>query len=224
MGNLSIYEAVRTVPKEALKPIQAGRLKGKTDINPMWRLKRLTEQFGPCGIGWKYVITKQWLEHGGDDEISAFVNIDLFIKVNGEWSDAIPGTGGSSFVTKESKGLYTSDECFKMALTDAISVSCKALGFAADVYWNTDSSKYDKQANPDTPPSNTQSTQTKPGQSNEKDQVLDLVKKYAKGAGMKPSDLNSFIAEKYNGKKYSELNANEKSQVLAHLKALQPGA
>ncbi|HCC35130.1 MAG TPA: hypothetical protein DEQ02_05645 [Ruminococcaceae bacterium] len=35
-----------------------------------------------------------------------------------------------------------SDECFKMALTDAISVSCKALGFGADVYWDKDRTKY----------------------------------------------------------------------------------
>lgn len=144
MDNLIIYNAVRQPPKEALKDIQAGRLKGKTDINPMWRLKALTEQFGLCGIGWKYVITKQWLEHGGKDEVSAFVNIDLFIKVDGQWSDAIPGTGGSSFVANERNGLYTSDECFKMALTDAISVSCKALGFAADIYWQSDSTKYNK--------------------------------------------------------------------------------
>ena len=146
--NLTIYNLVRQPPKEALKEIKGGRLSGKTDINPMWRLKALTEQFGMCGIGWKYVITKQWLEAGGKDEQAAFVNIDLFIKVEGEWSDAIPGTGGSSFVAAENKGLYTSDECFKMALTDAISVSCKALGFAADVYWNSDSTKYNKPGNP----------------------------------------------------------------------------
>lgn len=145
MDNLTVYNAVRAVPKEALKEIQAGRLKGKSDINPMWRLKVLTELFGVCGIGWKYVITKQWLENGANDEIAAFVNIDLFIKVDGEWSEAIPGTGGSSFVTKERSGLYTSDECFKMALTDAISVACKALGVGADVYWSADATKYSKQ-------------------------------------------------------------------------------
>ena len=144
MDNLKVYNAVRTVPKEALKEIMAGRLKGKSDINPMWRIKCLTEQFGVCGIGWKYVITKQILETGGKDEIAAFVNIDLFVKVDDKWSDAIPGTGGSSFVAAEKNGLYTSDECYKMALTDAISVSCKALGFGADVYWDKDSSKYDK--------------------------------------------------------------------------------
>lgn len=135
MEKMELWEKFRTPPTTALKEIKGGRLNGKSDINPMWRIKTLTEQFGPCGIGWKYVITKQWLEHGGGEEIAAFVNIDLFYKYEGEWSDAIPGTGGSSFVTKESKGPYTSDECFKMALTDAISVSCKALGIAADVYW-----------------------------------------------------------------------------------------
>jgi hypothetical protein len=70
------------------------------------------------------------------------VDIKLYIKIEGEWSDPIPGTGGSSFVTKEKMGLYTSDECFKMALTDAISVACKALGFGADVYWDKDRTKY----------------------------------------------------------------------------------
>ena len=35
----------------------------------------------------------------------------------------------------ESKGAYVSDECYKMALTDALSVAMKALGVAADVYF-----------------------------------------------------------------------------------------
>lgn len=142
MENLEIYEHVRQVPTSAQREIQAGRLKGKTDINPMWRIKALTEQFGPCGIGWKYTITDKRLENGAKNEVSAFVDIDLFIKVDGAWSDAIPGTGGSAFVASERNGLYTSDECFKMALTDAISVACKALGFGADVYWAKDATKY----------------------------------------------------------------------------------
>lgn len=142
MENLEIYEHVRQVPTSAQREIQAGRLKGKTDINPMWRIKALTEQFGPCGIGWKYTITDKRLENGANNEVSAFVDIDLFIKVDGAWSDAIPGTGGSAFVASERNGLYTSDECFKMALTDAISVACKALGFGADVYWAKDATKY----------------------------------------------------------------------------------
>lgn len=144
MDNLTIYNEVRSVPDSAKRRIEAGRLKGKTDINPMWRIKALTEKFGPCGFGWKYVITDKRLEQGANGEVAAFLDIDLFVKADGVWSDAIPGTGGSAFVAKEKNGLYTSDECFKMALTDAISVACKALGFGADVYWDADKSKYDK--------------------------------------------------------------------------------
>lgn len=134
MGNLDYYNNLKVVPQEALRQIQSGRLRGKNDINPMWRIKAMTEQFGVCGIGWKYVITKQWTETFGS-EVKAYCNIDLFIKVNGEWSDAIQGTGGSSEVSMESKGAYVSDECYKMALTDALSVAMKALGVAADVYF-----------------------------------------------------------------------------------------
>lgn len=142
-GNLAIYEQVREVPETALKPIQAGRLKGKSDINPMWRIKKLTELFGLCGFGWRYEIVKMWTEQGTQTEVSAFVQINLYVKYNGEWSQPIVGLGGSSFVTQERSGVYVSDECYKMALTDAISVSCKALGVAADVYWKNDRTKYD---------------------------------------------------------------------------------
>jgi len=142
MENLEIYNAFAEVPAEAKREIKGGRMAGKTDINPMWRLKVLTEQFGPCGIGWSYEITKQWLEPGAKGEISAFCNILLYVKIGEEWSKGIPGTGGSAFVASERGGLYTSDECYKMALTDAISVACKALGVAANVYWDKDPTKY----------------------------------------------------------------------------------
>lgn len=152
MGNLDLYNKLKVVPQEAIKPIQSGRLKGKSDINPMWRIRTMTEHFGVCGVGWKYVITKQWTETYGT-ETKAYCNIDLFVKVDGQWSDAIQGTGGSSEVTMERNGSYVSDECYKMALTDALSVAMKALGVGADIYFEKGkstmdySSKYDMQEN-----------------------------------------------------------------------------
>ena len=158
MDNMQIYNAGRVVPKEAQKPIQAGRLKGMTDINPMWRISKLTEMFGPCGIGWKYNITRTEMVPGANGEISCFVDIDLLYKWDGQWSEAVVGTGGSIYVAKERNGMYTSDECYKMALTDALSVACKALGIGADVYWEAGRSKYtgtpepEKQTQQSTPP------------------------------------------------------------------------
>ena len=139
--NMELYDAFRHVPEEAKKTIGAGRLKGFTDINPMWRIKILTEVFGPCGIGWWYEITDKRLE-GTGDEVRAFVDIKLYYRWGDQVSMPVVGTGGASFLTKEKNGAYTSDECFKMALTDAISVAAKSLGVAADVYYAADRDKY----------------------------------------------------------------------------------
>lgn len=143
MENMVIYERVRNCPNEALKPITGGRLKGMSDINPMWRIKMLTEVFGVCGFGWKTKIVRTWIDDGKDGERTANVEIELCVKMNGEWSEPIPGIGGASLVVAERNGLYTDDECYKKAYTDAISVACKALGMAANVYFDKDrDSKY----------------------------------------------------------------------------------
>lgn len=147
MGNLDLWDKVKQPPPDVLKEIGAGRLKGKSDINPQWRYQALTEQFGPCGIGWKYTIDKLWSVDGNEGQIFAFALISLYITTSDEnrWSEAIPGIGGSKLVDKESRGLYANDEGYKMAVTDALSVACKMVGVAADVYaglW--DGSKYNE--------------------------------------------------------------------------------
>lgn len=149
MGNLDIYNNLKTPPAEALKPIKAGRLKGKTDISPQWRIEAMTNQFGICGIGWKYEIAKQWTENADVGQVFAFINVNIYIKNEGEWSDPIPGTGGTLLIVNEKNGVYSDDEAFKKSLTDALGMAMKFLGVAADVYMgkldsdnNNDHSKY----------------------------------------------------------------------------------
>ena len=135
MENLEIYNKVKSVPKEAQSKIFGGRLKGMTDIKPQWRIQKMTEIFGVCGIGWKFEITDiKYSEKDEKKQQCCFVKINLYIKVDNKWSDAIPGIGGSSFIALEKNGLYLSDECEKMALTDALSVAMKMIGVGADVY------------------------------------------------------------------------------------------
>lgn len=139
MDNMELYNKGRSVPKEAQKPFNNGKFSG-TDINPMWRIKMLTEMFGPCGIGWYYeVISERSEEHG--DVTMAIVDLNLYIYFGGEWSKPIYGTGGNVLLRKGSP----SDEGYKMALTDALSVACKALGIGADVYFEKDTTKYTSQ-------------------------------------------------------------------------------
>jgi len=94
--NLSIYEQVRTVPENALRKIEAGRLKGKSDINPMWRIKVLTENFGPVGQGWYTEITNKWSETSENGEVAVFVDLNLYVRYpDGEWSKPVLRRGGS---------------------------------------------------------------------------------------------------------------------------------
>lgn len=144
MENLELYNKVRKVPQEAQKEITAGRLKGKTDINPMWRIKTLTEQFGICGLGWYTELIRKELIEGADGEVVATVEINLYVKVNNEWSKPIYGIGGAMFISNERNGRYNDDDAYKKAYTDAISVACKALGIGADVYYAKDATKYDE--------------------------------------------------------------------------------
>ena len=145
MESLEVWNALASVPESAKKPIGGGRLKGMTDINPVWRLKTMTEHFGICGCGWWYEVTDKRIEY---DEITntkcAFVDIMLYFydPDTGEQCHGIPGTGGASFVTHTKNGAEVSDECYKMALTDALSVAMKAIGMGADVYWANGRSKY----------------------------------------------------------------------------------
>lgn len=142
MENLELYNAFAGVPENAKKPIQAGKLKGKTDINPMWRIKTLTAAFGPCGFGWTTKITEHWVERDGGESTS-WVRLELRVKVNGQWSEPIEGVGGSKQFGK-GMGDGINDEAFKMAETDAISVACKKLGMGADVYWQANETKYSR--------------------------------------------------------------------------------
>jgi len=145
MENMSYYEMGRAVPEEAQRKIEKGRLKGFTDVNPMWRIKKLTEMFGPAGFGWwTQNETKKMVYDEITNQKCAFLSLDLIVvdPETGEESHAIHGEGGASMVAQEQAGPHLSDECFKMAYTDALSVACKALGIGADVYFEKDKTKY----------------------------------------------------------------------------------
>ena len=131
---IDIYESLSRPPKDALREIQAGKLKGKTDINPQWRYKAMTEKFGLVGIGWKYEVQKLWTEAGAGSEKLAFAQVAVFVKDGDAWSEPIVGIGGSSLVQLEKGAAVSNDEGYKMAVTDAFSTALKMLGVAADIY------------------------------------------------------------------------------------------
>lgn len=143
MDNMKLYKLVEEVPADYLKRIEGGRLNKFTDINPQWRIMAMTNQFGPCGIGWWFTVDKKWIEEGAVGEKMAFADITLYYKLDGVVSQGIPGSGGSGLIKTERGQKVSNDEAYKMATTDALGTAMKFLGIGGKVYagcW--DGSKY----------------------------------------------------------------------------------
>ena len=134
MDNMELYNQLKTPPSDALKPIDFGNLRGKSDINPQWRYEALTKALGVCGIGWKFEYVNSFTQELPSGELMVFVQVKLYIKDGAKWSEPIIGWGGDYLIKKDKNGIHGNDEAMKMATTDALGTAAKMLGVAADVY------------------------------------------------------------------------------------------
>ena len=138
MKNLENWNRLATVPLSHLKTIQFGALKGKSDINPQWRYKAMTEVYGECGTGWSHRLVNSDVVDGANGEVLIFV--EVAVSAGGK---EFTGVGGNKIVVKDKNGLHSNDEAMKMAYTDALGTALKYVGVASEIYeGNFDGSKY----------------------------------------------------------------------------------
>lgn len=137
-----IYAKLSTPPPVALGRINGGRLNGKTNINPQWRIEAMTEIFGLCGTGWRYEVTDKQIVPGANGEVLVYMLVAVYYKKDGEWSDPVYGFGGDKVIVKEKDGLRSNDEAFKSCLTDALGKALASIGVAASIYFEHPSTKY----------------------------------------------------------------------------------
>ena len=146
------YENLASPPADAVKQITGGKLKGFSDINPQWRYEALTNEFGLCGVGWKFEIANTFTEPiPATQELMIFVQVNLYVKEGDQWSEPIPGFGGDFLIVKDKNGIHGNDEGYKMAITDALGSAAKVIGVAADIYRGRMESKYSRPAAPPAP-------------------------------------------------------------------------
>lgn len=138
------FKLMARPPKEALRMIDFGKLKNKTDINPQWRIEALTEVFGLCGVGWYYeVLAVDHQDVQATGEKMVYITIGIRVKQeDGTWSAPVIGIGGDFTIIKDKNGIHGNDEAFQMALTDALGKAAKCLGIANDIYRGKYDSKY----------------------------------------------------------------------------------
>lgn len=148
MAKTAIWDALKTTAPEATRAFDRGGFKG-TAIQPIWMVKRMTEEFGACGQGWGINEPRFQIEHTEDDTL-VYCTVSVW---HGTRENLLWGVGGDKVRQTFKKGkpdayTKTDDEAFKKAYTDAVSNALKYLGVGADVHMGLfDDSKYVEKAN-----------------------------------------------------------------------------
>src|SRR5512146_1201641 len=119
--NLRYWSALSKTDPAHTKPFQrAGGFRG-TATKPVWNEMRLTETFGPCGVGWGCDEPVFTLVPAAD-ELLVFCTLCCWYaetsKGGGDgkgWRASVYGVGGDKVVAKNKNGLVTDDEAYKKA-------------------------------------------------------------------------------------------------------------
>jgi hypothetical protein len=120
-----------------------GGFKG-TAIEALYHLERMTNHFGPMGLGWG-ATAPQYTTHIAGSEILVYCVVGIWYREgDGERSQPVYGIGGDYVVSLTKDGdAKTNDEAYKAAYTDALGNALKHLGMSADVYMGLfDDQKY----------------------------------------------------------------------------------
>lgn len=140
MSNTDLWDALgKTDPNHTKGFSRAGGFKG-TATKPMWVYRRLTEKFGPVGVGWGHNKPDYQVVPGANDEVLVFCTVECWHTAR---ENTFHGVGGDKVVGKNKHGLFSDDEAFKKAFTDSVMNAFKSVGVAADVHMGLfDDDKY----------------------------------------------------------------------------------
>ena len=140
MSNTDLWDKLgKTDPKHTKGFSRAGGFKG-TAIKPMWAFRRMTEEFGACGIGWG-IDEPRFQVVPAEGEILVYCTVAMW---HGKRDHIVFGVGGDKVVSKRRDGSsFSDDEAFKKSFTDAITNALKLIGVGADVHMGLfDDTKY----------------------------------------------------------------------------------
>ncbi len=137
----SLWDAVSRTPKEYTKAITGKPYKG-TSPAPYYLVRKATETFGPCGIGWGFTIPEQNLFTGREGTIIHVAKVRVWYLMDGKRGE-VEHLGQTVFSGKNRNGEFTDEDAFKKSVTDGLTKALSMLGFAGDIFMGRyDDSKY----------------------------------------------------------------------------------
>jgi hypothetical protein len=142
MSNRELWDRVCVTDPRAVKAITGKQYNGNSP-KPYWIVERLTDEFGPCGIGWGFSIVSERFERFSDTD-TLHLAVVRFWYVMGAERGELEQVGQTKATYMSSKDKFIVDEdAPKKSVTDALIKCASYLGFAGDIFagrW--DDSKY----------------------------------------------------------------------------------
>ncbi|EGR2972753.1 hypothetical protein ABVY18_003663 [Vibrio parahaemolyticus] len=145
-ANMRIWSQVHKTDSEYTKRDHNGR----NSISTQYRIMKMTEAFGPVGLGWGYKVLREWTTQGapivvnneltGMHEIIHHCEVEIWYKHQGQKSEPITHYGDTrqfyySRGWQDKPGHFVNDdEVHKKSLSDALGKAMSMLGVCADVY------------------------------------------------------------------------------------------
>lgn len=141
-NNLALWQAVEKTPPEQTKAITGKSYQG-TSPKPHYLIRKATETFGPCGIGWGFQIVDERIEEGAGGERMHLARVRVWYRWNGGRGE-VEHVGGTQFSGTRSSGRpFTDEDAPKKSVTDALVKALSLIGFAGDIFMGRyDDSKY----------------------------------------------------------------------------------
>ena len=152
-SNTSLWDRVEKTDPNYTKQFDGADGFSGTAICSAYLAKRATEVFGPCGIGWGFDVEDEKYVSGyplGFDAdgnsigntVVHVIRLKLWYVLEGKRGE-VTQFGQTTFVGRNSRGLFLDEDAPKKSITDAISKCLSLLGFSADVHLGKyDDNKY----------------------------------------------------------------------------------
>lgn len=141
MDNKELWNRAFTTDPRAVKPITGKQYKGNSP-KPYWIVERLTDEFGPCGIGWGFTILNERMERLTERDVLHVAVLRFWFKT-GDQRGEFEQIGQTKAVYESKNGTMVDEDAPKKSVTDALVKCASYLGFAGDIFsgmW--DDSKY----------------------------------------------------------------------------------
>ena len=132
-SNMDLWDSVSITDPSKVKPITGKSYKGSSP-QPYWLVKRATETFGPCGLGWGIEIVQQGFQQCNTETMMHYATVRIWYMQDGK-KCSVELMGGTMAMYKTNAGKMIYDEdAPKKSVTDAMVKALSFIGFAGDIF------------------------------------------------------------------------------------------